>query len=281
MFDPRTIVGIVLLIPVAFGWIGQRSIQVVLLAVGSNFMWLVGAQLDLRRTGIAIATITILGGLALTLYIPIEMMRRRKAQAGDDPEDRGPDVPLLAMNRYGDLTTPLLDVVMLFSGQTMLIALYLNEMARTPDHYPWFNSALWACGWVCQFMAYTAFNFDFKGEANFWRRLMQFGGTNVLCRQGTKSTLVHVDLNQLAFRSVLSCLVNVVYRFFVWMSLPIYICRGHGGMQIVMKCVAVMFILTVSDLGLPIRLESPESSDKHEFKRREQEEHHLLTGPEE
>merc|ERR1712194_651086 len=156
MFDPRTIVGIVLLIPVGFGWIGQKSMQVVVLAVGSNFIWLVGAQLDLRSTGIAIAIITIFGGLILTLYIPLEMMRRRKTQA-DDPEDRGLDVPLLAMNRYGDLTTPLLDVVMIFSGQTMLIWLYFNEMCRIPDHYPWFNEALWACGWVCQFMAYTAF----------------------------------------------------------------------------------------------------------------------------
>jgi hypothetical protein len=260
LIDPKTVLGGLLLIPLFFGCVGQKSYKTVVMATSTNLMWLAGAQLNLRLTGIATAVLTIAVGLSLAAYLPYDLVKRRDSFVQDQQDGRR---PLLATTRYRDLTTPILEVVMVFSGQTMLIVLYMSELCRDHASFQegyWFDTGLWVCGWVAQFMIYTQFGFNFTDEVNFWRHVMHLSFGRMVAKQHSQtvsqSMVIDVDWRELVFRSSLAFLVQAVYRVYVWMSIPIYIARGDGGTTIIKDVVPLMYIICLSDLVHPVVIES-------------------------
>lgn len=270
LFDPKTVVGAMLLIPIGFGCVGQKSYKTVVMAVSANLMILTGAQLNMRLTGIVTATMTSIVGLSLALYVPYDLVRRRSTFVLMQHQQEVGDRPLLATTRFRDISTPILEVVMVFSGQTMLVVLYMSELCRWHPPSGWFHPGLWVCGWVAQFMVYTQFGFNFTEEVLFWRHIMNFSFGKMQTKKNLKTEVVDVDWRELVFRSSLSFLVHAVYRVFVWITLPIYIAsEARGAMNVVRDVVPLMYIICLSDLDHPVHIEGMHAmaGDEQTFER--------------
>ena len=56
-------------------------------------------------------------------------------------------------------------------------------------------------------------------------------------------------------RGILSFIVYAVYDIFLWMTLPLYIARGRGGVQLLTHVVIMLYVMTLGDLARPAVLQ--------------------------
>eukprot|EP00929_Paragymnodinium_shiwhaense_P073852 TRINITY_DN37732_c0_g1_i1.p1 TRINITY_DN37732_c0_g1~~TRINITY_DN37732_c0_g1_i1.p1 ORF type:complete len:335 (+),score=44.43 TRINITY_DN37732_c0_g1_i1:81-1007(+) len=235
-----------------------RWCRTALLATAINFLWLAGATVDLKWMGYATAALTAACGVAVAIYVPLDLIRRRsnflRLNHSDDTAER----PLLASTRYRDVTTSLVEVCMIFSGQMMLLVLYIHRLCThkaTHDPPVKFSPDLWLAGWVAQFMVYTQFGFNFQAEWKYWRYLMSMSlGCVFVKKEGVEKEMV-IDWRELLFRSSLAFLSQGICRVFIWMSLPIYFAMSVGdSMDVLREVAAMMFIACISDAPFPVEI---------------------------
>jgi hypothetical protein len=248
----------------------EKSIKVFALACATNFIMLSAAEnLGYVNTGFIASLMAV---VASVLLGPVALQQLAKRNPGKDYgtartkelKDGGQVYePLHISNKYQDLRVPLTDVLFIFSAQTTLFVLYMQDLWAPlpfPSFYSYFNVGLWACGWVAQGIAYSKFGFHLTDEIQYWKKLTRMSAVAIKygdrvsglpIADTEKSFYADVDWRLAAFRGSLSFIVHAVYHIYLWMTLPLYIARGFGGVQLLTHVVAMVYVMILADLSRP------------------------------
>eukprot|EP00929_Paragymnodinium_shiwhaense_P050549 TRINITY_DN25441_c0_g1_i2.p1 TRINITY_DN25441_c0_g1~~TRINITY_DN25441_c0_g1_i2.p1 ORF type:complete len:351 (+),score=61.17 TRINITY_DN25441_c0_g1_i2:63-1115(+) len=260
--SPATLLGLILMVPLLRGQLKQGSLKVICFAVSNNLMLYAGAKLHLQLTGQVVAVGTSIVGLSLALFVPADLLRRPSSfdTCQQDDDDRR---FLLATTIYRDITTNIFEVLMCFSGQSLLVAMYMAKLCSryTLKHEEWFRTDLWLCGWVAQSIVGTQFAFDVAQEVYFWKVMMNWShGVVQTTKTGTVSTSP-VDWKGLLLRSALAVVVQTIYRMVIWMTLPVYFAMRNDGLNCAIEVAPLIYIMCMSNLTHPIQIESRPPAD--------------------
>lgn len=261
LFDIRSLAGALI---IAFLYsqykgkdiIKKKSYKVFLMAAATNFMMLAGVDLNYTLTAWTSCAIAISVGGLLAVGMVQDLMNHSASQTFDRSV---PNYPLHVVTKYQDLRVPLTDLIMIFSGQTMLMALYMQDWCA-PIVRPDFDNGLWICGWVAQGVAYMKFGFHLSDEIDFWRKLAAIRAVGMRCGDRVSGLTVvetekpmplEVDSREVVIRGVMSFIVYAVYDIFLWMTLPLYVARGRGGVELLAHLVILLYVMTLGDLARP------------------------------
>jgi hypothetical protein len=286
LLNYKTLIGVLVLL-VRHKIIKEKSIRTFALASASNLIMLSAAEnFGYINTGFIASIMALVASVLLGLAVLRQLAKRRhNKDYNTASKDEGQVYePLHVLNKYQDLRVPLIDVLFIFSAQTTLIVLYmqgLSEPLLVPSFYSYFNVGLWVCGWVAQGIVYCKFGFHLTDEIEYWRKLagmsavaIQFGdrvsGLTILDTE--KPSFAVVDWRLAALRGSISFIVYAVYDMYLWMTLPLYIARGFGGVQLLTHVVIIVYVMTLADLSRPAVLherfegdiESGEDRDRFE-----------------
>jgi hypothetical protein len=263
----------------------EKSAKVFALACACNFMLLSAAEsVGYVTTGFVASMVAVGASVLLGTVVLQQLAKRRPKEYGSAGGNGERQVtgegyePVHITNKYQDLRVPLTDVLFIFSAQTMLIVLYMQDL-WAPLHtglfpsasfYAHFNVGLYACGWVAQGLAYAKFGFHLSDDIDYWTKIagmravaIQYGdrvsGLSIVDTE--QPSVIGVDWRVAAFRGALSFIVYQVYDIYLWMTLPLYIGRGFGGVQLLTHVVIIVYVMTLGDVSRPAVLHERSGDD--------------------
>jgi hypothetical protein len=280
LLNYKTLIGVLVLL-VRHKIIKEKSIRTFALASASNLIMLSAAEnLGYINTGFIASIMALVASVLLGLAVLRQLAKRRhNKDYNTASKDEGQVYePLHVLNKYQDLRVPLTDVLFIFSAQTMLIVLYMQDL-WAPLHtglfpsasfYAHFNVGLYACGWVAQGLAYAKFGFHLSDDIDYWTKIagmravaIQYGdrvsGLSIVDTE--QPSVIGVDWRVAAFRGALSFIVYQVYDIYLWMTLPLYIGRGFGGVQLLTHVVIIVYVMTLGDVSRPAVLHERSGDD--------------------
>jgi len=174
------------------------------------------------------------------------------------PNSSGDVQELKATNVFMDLERPLLRVMCVFVGQVVLMLFYMHALGkqlrstRSGDFkYDYWVAAVLAVQFGALFGSSSSAQFGnyfehFSSWLHVFRRNIYVQGEGI----GGDMVFYKVDVSlaDKAVRSVMSFVVNAVFRDFIMFTVPIFLMLAEGPMDVFKDALAVMFLTTIDDV---------------------------------